>query len=113
MILVLTAILIVGFISIAVIGIKEAEVGVRRLEAETSQSHPIDPEESTPMHPSQWSPATSSSDPMEESRFTSTLLSLSRAQIRLMHSSQGPALDESSSLVSVRQPQSKSPAEGL
>lgn len=108
MIILFAAILLVGFITVAVVGVREAQIGVRRLEAEPTHFLNGEAEESSASHPARWSTAAASVDALEDSRFTSSLLALGKAQTPRTHNSPVPVSDELSSSESVLQPLSKS-----
>src|ERR1035438_1467764 len=97
--------LFIAFIALAFVGIKEARVGVRQFEheldaraLETARARDTDHEF-----------ASREAEQLAEARFSSSLLSLSKAHLQAQRDSQEPVLDESSSLVSVPLSQSKSP----
>ena len=106
MIITIAAVLMVGFITVAVVGVREAQAGVRRLEAAAGAGHFRDNKESAP---DGWSAPV---DAMEAGRFTSSLLALDKAQKQLSRNSPTPANAESSSLESVLQPLSKNLVRG-
>jgi hypothetical protein len=105
MIITIAAVLMVGFITVAVVGVREAQAGVRRLEAATA-GHFLENNGST--HDGWSAPV----DAVEAGRFTSSLLALDKAQKQLSRNFPIPANAESSSLESVLQPLSKSPVRG-
>jgi hypothetical protein len=96
--------LFIAFVSLAFVGITEAKVGVRRLEREIDERAATLKENMLP------DVAYGETDALAEARFSSSLLSLSKAHLQARHNSPEPVRDESSSLVSVPLPQSKNPA---
>ena len=108
MLIALGALVIVALASVAVLGILAARENVRQLEASIdSREWGASAEKLTSpdLHPSEKKHI----DALETARFTSSLLSLSKVQTQVTHDFPAPVLDEASSLVSVRQLQSKSP----
>ena len=94
------AVFFVGFTGLAFVGITTARSGVRRLENELD------------MMRSMKAPGASGSEitveheeDVDVNRFSASLISLSTAHAQARHAAPEPVHDESSSLVSVRQPQ--------
>jgi hypothetical protein len=108
MIFTIAAVILVGFITVAVIGVREAQLGVGRLDTESNQFSYREDDEMKSSHPARWSSSAGGVDALEANRFTSSLLALSKAQTPLTHDSPKHAHDELSSLVSLHQPRSKS-----
>ena len=108
MIIAITAIFLVGFITVAVIGMREAKTGLDSLEAERAYAVSSEEQSHERSHPARWHSSVYSADGLEASRFTSSLLALSKAQTQWTHSSPERVPAESSSLVSVPQPELKS-----
>ena|ERR1700742_103006 len=111
MLLIVAGILIVSFISVAFLGILNAHVTVRRLEAVLDGQDLFTSKEFEFDNKSIFATRTDTVE--EEERFTASLLSLSRAHLQSVHSSPVRAHDESSSLVSVPLVQSKTPFRAL
>ncbi len=95
--------LFIAFIALAFVGITEAKVGVSRLERQ------ID-ERATAMHEAEAVHEMFEAETISDTRFSSSLLALSKAHLHARHNSPEPARAESSSSVSVPLPQSKTPA---
>ncbi len=107
MIITIAAVLMVGFITVAIVGVREAQAGVRRLEAASGNSSSSGAERAQPsMH---WNTDVVPVEALQESRFTSSLLALSKVPTPSTRISPVPGHAESSSLESVLQPQSKTP----
>jgi hypothetical protein len=87
----------------AVIGILDARRNVHLLEQQLSGN-------TTPSRARnrEIALAVDQQDPLAEARFSSSLLSLSKAHLQAQHASPAPEPAEASSLVLVRPPQSKS-----
>jgi hypothetical protein len=100
-----------GFLTLAVVGVREAQLGVHGFATERDYLSGSEGDELAAVHPDGWTSRAIPLDAVEASRFTSSLLSLSKAQTRPQHSSPAHAHDESSSLASVRQPQLKNPSQ--
>ncbi len=103
----------IGFITVAIVGVREAQVGVRRMETDPAHFLHGEDEEKTAAHPARWSASEKPIDALEANRFTSSLLALGKAQKQLTRNS--PVLEnvEPSSLESVLQPLSKNPSREL
>jgi hypothetical protein len=110
-ILAIAVFMFLGFLTLAVVGVRGAQLGVHGFETDPTY-FPGKKEEDRleRVHEVSWTSTAIPVDAVEASRFTSSLLSLSKAQTRLMRNSPEHAHDESSSSVSVHQPQSKSPS---
>ncbi len=109
MIIVLTAIFLFGFITVAFVGLREAKLGVDSLQAQPdyqAEAAPVQPAEQ--VHPARWHSTVCSVDGLEASRFTSSLLALSKAQTQWTRNSPAHVRAESSSLALIRQPESRS-----
>ena len=98
--------LFIAFVSLAVVGISEAHMGVRRLEQELDRRTAGIPEQILANSGGEISH--SEAEAFAEARFSSSLLSLSKAHSQARRDSQEPALDESSSSELVPLARSKS-----
>jgi hypothetical protein len=107
MFLAAAGILFIAFLSVALIGITEARLGVRRLEAEIERRTA----EFALQNPAiqQETILSAQDEALEHARFSSSLLSLSRAHSQARSNSPEPVLDESSSSELVPLSRSKSP----
>lgn len=106
MIITIAAVLMVGFITVAIVGVREAQAGIRRMETEAGRGMSAGSNAQVPMH-TQWATIAGPVDALEASRFTSSLLALDKAQKQLTRNSPTPGHAEPSSLESVLQPLSK------
>ena len=98
--------LFMAFVALAFVGLTEARVGVRRLERQLQErSEVLNNTLSLPGEPTD-----REAEALANARFSSSLLALSKVQLQAKHTSPEPVHDESSSLVSVRLPQSKNHA---
>jgi hypothetical protein len=111
MLLIVAGILIVSFISMAFLGILNAHVTVRRLEAALDGQSLFTSKEFEFDNTSVFGNRVDRFE--EEERFTASLLSLSRAHLQSGHNSPARVHDESSSSVSVPLVQSKTPVREL
>lgn len=105
MIITIAAVLMVGFITVAIVGVREARAGVRRLETGSGSLGGQELEEEKDSARCMTSAGTV--DALQASRFTSSLLALGKAQKQLTRNSPAPEHAEPSSLESVLQPLSK------
>ena len=105
MLLAAAGVLILGFIALAVVGVSEAHMILHRLDVEADAIKLADRlrNEHLALKVEREVPV------VDEARFTSSLLALSKAQTQVRSSSPEPVHDESSSLVSVPLARSKSP----
>jgi hypothetical protein len=97
--------LFISFVALAFVGVTEARVGVRRLEKEIDRrsiemTHHFGQDDDA---------AAREAEALAEARFSSSLLSLSKAHLQARHDFPERALDESSSSVLVPLTQSKNP----
>ena len=113
MIVAIAAILVVGFITVAAVGITEARSGIKHLEDDGDFGLCNFRNTFESSYPARWVPAVTTVDALEANRFTSSLLSLGKAQTQGRHDSPGLVHDESSSLVLVPLTQSKNRAQEL
>lgn len=100
MLMLAAAVFFIGFTGLAFVGISTARAGVRRLEDELDM-----------MRSMNMAPAANADlqmgteEDVDINRFSASLISLSTAHAQARHVAPEPVHDESSSLVSVRQPQ--------
>ncbi len=87
--------LFIAFASLAVVGISEAHMGVRRLEQELDRRTAGTAENFGAVESSGIAPV--EAEALAHARFSSSLLSLSKAHLQARHDSPEPAPDESSS----------------
>jgi hypothetical protein len=99
-------ILILGFIAIAVVGVSEAQTLLSRLDTESDAMNLAGSQQATQ---SLSVPVIPEAEAVDEARFTSSLLALSKVQTQVRSNSPELVRDESSSLVSVPLAQSKNP----
>ncbi len=104
MLFVAAGLLFIAFIALAFVGITEARVGVRRLEQQIDRGSVEMAQEF-----GAYSLADREAEALAEARFSSSLLSLSKAHLQARHGSPEPVLDESSSLASIPLNRSKNP----
>lgn len=107
MLLAAAIVLILGFIAVAVVGVSEARTLLGRLDTETDAMKLVAGNQHA--EPLSFAPLPET-EAVDEARFTSSLLALSKVQTQVRSNSPEPVRDGSSSLVSVPLAQSKNPA---
>jgi hypothetical protein len=112
MILAVAVFMLLGFLTLAIVGVKEAQLGVDGFVAERDYSSGNEEAARAQKEADHWASTATPLDAVEASRFTSSLLSLGTAQTLLTRNSPEPAHDVSSSSESVLQPRSKNLSQG-